>query len=181
MDFEIELRSDSGADYTHLRDLLAAANWREADEETGRVMLEAGNFKGKNLIELIDDFPCQDLQIIDELWFKYSNGRFGFSVQKKIYIDLLGGTKNHNREVWKKFGGRVGWRKRDNWFGLTCYWLAYKDITFELLDTTPTGHLPFLRKWGNAPVFEQDSDWGQWSRGQLFFPDIFYRIKACNL
>ncbi|CCQ59603.1 GUN4 domain-containing protein, partial [Crocosphaera watsonii] len=43
-----------------------------------------------------DNFPCEDLRIIDQLWVKYSNGQFGFSVQKQIYMDELGGTKMYN-------------------------------------------------------------------------------------
>jgi hypothetical protein len=40
---EVELLSDVGANYTHLRDLLAAGMWREADEETRRVTLKVAN------------------------------------------------------------------------------------------------------------------------------------------
>ncbi len=36
---EVELKSDAGMDYSKLRDLLKAGKWKEADEETLRVML----------------------------------------------------------------------------------------------------------------------------------------------
>ncbi|NJO66941.1 MAG: transcriptional regulator, partial [Leptolyngbyaceae cyanobacterium RM1_405_57] len=32
------------------------------------------------------NFPCEELLAIDRLWVNYSNGKFGFSVQKKIYL-----------------------------------------------------------------------------------------------
>ncbi len=35
---------------------------------------------------------CEDLRTIDQLWVKYSNGRFGFSVQKRIWHSI-GGNK----------------------------------------------------------------------------------------
>ncbi|MEG4987482.1 serine/threonine-protein kinase [Microcoleus sp. BR0-C5] len=84
-----------GMDYTNLQNLLAAKKWREADEETARVMLKvAGREKEGGLnTESIDNFPCEDLRTIDQLWVKYSNGRFGFSVQKRIYKSL-GGTRS---------------------------------------------------------------------------------------
>ena len=44
------------------------------------------------------NFPCQDLGTIDKLWVEYSDGKFGFSVQKKIYQDL-GGTKDYDKKV----------------------------------------------------------------------------------
>ena len=46
-------------------------------------------------VNSIDNFPCEDLRTIDQLWVKYSDGRFGFSVQKRIYQNL-GGTRGYN-------------------------------------------------------------------------------------
>ncbi|WP_371416787.1 GUN4 domain-containing protein [Dolichospermum sp. UHCC 0259] len=71
----------------------------------------------------------------DQLWVKYSDGKFGFSVQKRIYQGL-GGIREHNWEIWDKFEDKVGWRKRDKS-------LNYKDITFD--KKAPEGHLPFNR------------------------------------
>ena len=81
-----------GMDYINLRNLLASKKWPEADEETARVMLKvAGREKERYLdTESIEKFPCEDLGTIDQLWVKYSNGRFGFSVQKRIYQSLGG-------------------------------------------------------------------------------------------
>ncbi|MBD2013821.1 GUN4 domain-containing protein [Microcoleus sp. FACHB-53] len=86
------LHSEVGVDYTRLRDLLATRQWQEADKETYRVMLKAtGRYKTRDFInsyltiESIEQFPCQDLYIIDQLWILYSGGRFGFSVQKRLW------------------------------------------------------------------------------------------------
>ncbi|MFM6309566.1 MAG: GUN4 domain-containing protein, partial [Dolichospermum sp.] len=79
---------------------------------------------------------------IDQLWVKYSNGRFGFSVQKQIYQRYeriyrgYRGTREYDEEIWRKFGDKVGWRKRGDW-------LYCKDITFDI--KAPKGHLPV---WG---------------------------------
>jgi serine/threonine protein kinase len=102
-----------GMDYINLRNLLAAKKWKEADKETARVMLKvAGREKERYLdTESIEKFPCEDLGTIDQLWVKDSNGRFGFSVQKRIY-QSLGGTTEYDRKVREKFGDRVGWRKK---------------------------------------------------------------------
>ena len=58
--------------------------------------------------EDMDNFPCEDLRIIDQLWLKSSQGKFGFSVQKEIY-QSLGGTRDSYDEVFPKFSDRVGW------------------------------------------------------------------------
>jgi len=120
--------------YHQLEQLLKAGQWKEADEETAKKMCEvAGRTKEGYLgTEDIKNFPCEDLQTIDQLWVKYSNGRFGFSVQKRIY-QSLGGTRNYDKKVWEAFGDQVGWRVGGSW-------LYYSDLKFN--QTAPEGHLP---------------------------------------
>jgi len=127
-----DLSSERGIDYTRLRDLLKAQQWREADEETRKVMLKcAGREKEGWLdVEQIQNFPCVDLRTINALWVKYSNGRFGFSVQKQIWLEC-GGQVDYETEC--KLGERVGWRRQGEW-------LDYKDLTFNL--NAQEGHLP---------------------------------------
>src|SRR4028118_803729 len=81
-----------------------------------KVMLKvAGREKERWLnTESIEKFPCEDLRTIDQLWVKYSNGHFGFSVQKRIY-QSLGGTSKYNYKLLEAFGDRVGWRKNNAW------------------------------------------------------------------
>jgi hypothetical protein len=63
------------------------------------------------------NFPCEELRAIDMLWVRYSNGRFGFSVQKQIYVECGGKPDGEysGDEIWERFGDRVGWRKEDQW------------------------------------------------------------------
>ncbi|MGF1481315.1 MAG: GUN4 domain-containing protein [Cyanophyceae cyanobacterium] len=121
-------------DYNRLQDLLMAQNYPDADWETYRVVLEVADREREGWLRHtdIDDFPGPDLRAIDRLWVAYSGGRFGFSVQKRIYQNL-GGTREYNEEIWQAFGDRVGWRGRDNW-------LSYAQLTFNL--NAPEGHLP---------------------------------------
>ena len=113
---EISLVSAKGVDYTKLRDLLAAGNWKEADEETGRVILKVAGRESEGWLRYEDaeNFSCQDLGKIDKLWVIYSNGKFGFSVQKQI-LKSLGGTRIPDQQVWDLFGDQVGWRKEGKW------------------------------------------------------------------
>ena len=130
----INLISAKGVDYRQLELLLATGKWKEADEETGNKMLEVAErtIQGWLRVEDIDRFPCEDLRTIDQLWVKYSNGRFGFSVQKRIY-ESLGGTREFDRKIWDAFGDRVGWRVNNTW-------LDYTDLKFYT--QAPGGHLP---------------------------------------
>jgi hypothetical protein len=119
---EVPLVSAKGVDYRKLRDLLRAKKWKDADYETNRVMLKAaGGASGWLDFKQTKNFSCTDLGTIDKLWVKYSNGKYGFSVQKQIY-QSLGGTKDFYLEGldnWEqKFGDKVGWRKGGKWFNI---------------------------------------------------------------
>lgn len=89
--------------YETLANYLAAGAWEEADDETLAVMLKVTNRKGDGYLDKgsIEMFPCDDLRVIDRLWVYYSSGRFGFSVQKRIYEEV--------GKDWRKFFDRVGW------------------------------------------------------------------------
>ncbi|NEO56292.1 MAG: Clp protease [Okeania sp. SIO3B5] len=136
---EIELLSDKNVDYTKLRDFLKNREWTEADIETAHCMLKVAQQEEQGYLEVedIENFPSTDLRTIDQLWVKYSDGKFGFSVQKKIY-QSLGGTKEYNREVWEKFGEKVGWKKGDEW-------LSYSKLTWKQNSSShSTGYLPLV-------------------------------------
>jgi len=142
------LSSDRDLYYTRLRDLLKAGNWKDADDETSLVMLKGVGRKQGDWIrhEELLNFPCTDLRTIDSLWVKYSSGRFGFSVQKNIYLEV-GGKPDGKfyTEAFEKFIDRVGWRSGG---GL---WIkkelsSLMQVTFDTDASAPVGYLP-------SPVF----------------------------
>lgn len=130
-----DLNSEREIDYTPLRELLRASQWQEADSETTAIALKISGREAEGWLreEDIEKFPCADLLTIDQLWVKYSNRRFGFSVQKDIW-QSVGGMKNADYEVYYSFGERVKWRDRG---GL---WLCHSELTFDTW--APVGHLP---------------------------------------
>jgi hypothetical protein len=132
-----DLSSEQGVNYTRLRDLLAAGKWKEADEETLAVMLKASGREEEGWlnVESINKFPCTDLRTIDQLWVKYSNDRFGFSVQKRIW-ESVGGNPDADYETYCRFGEKVGWMKKGKRRSI--------DYPEEVIFNTsaPNGHLP---------------------------------------
>ena len=164
IDPDVPLKSERGVDYTKLRDLLATGKWQKADEETAKKMREAAGRTKDGWLnsEDIDQFPCEDLRTIDQLWVKYSNGRFGFSGQKRIY-ESLGGSREYDEKIWEAFGDRVGWRVNN-------IWLYYNDLKFYTL--APGGHLPVA--WFGGEVWL----WiVEWVNGGL----LFDRVETCRL
>lgn len=135
--------------YEYLRSLLAAKRWQEADQETKVSMFRACDLRLSGLSEIPSrgrltsariaiDFPCQDLQILDQLWMDYSGDRFGFSKQAEIW-QKLDATFWDKSEVWSQFGDRVGWRVNRL---IDRHWKRYDQLTFSL--EAPLGHLPHL-------------------------------------
>ena len=109
-DKEIELKSEKRIDYRRLQDLLKAGKWREADRETAYRMLEAVGRKKNDWIRAdeLRNFPCADLKTIDALWTFHSGGKFGFSVQKKIWEEC--GSPTDTGADWDQFCVKVGWQ-----------------------------------------------------------------------
>jgi len=123
--------------YTSLLEkLLEAGKWREADEETARVICQIMNREKEGWLTYNNwqDFPQYYLRIIDRLWLKYSNKKFGFSVQKQIWLKSGGKLdKKYDSATFRQLGDKVGWRKETRW-------LDHSNLTFNI--NAPTGHLP---------------------------------------
>ena len=144
-----QLVSAVGMNYERLRDLLAAENWKEADWETTVILLKVSGRSNEHWlrVEDIENFPSPDLCTIDQLWVQYSNGRFGFSVQKRIW-ESVGGKLGADWTISDKFGDRVGWRVNGDWLS------SQDDHTFSL--SASEGHLPQLTPpgiLGSGPLF----------------------------
>ncbi|NLQ07306.1 GUN4 domain-containing protein [Cylindrospermopsis raciborskii LB2897] len=147
--------------YAKLETLLKAQDFRAADEETDKVILAVAKREEEGYLrrEDAEKFPCKELRSIDQLWLKYSRGKFGISVQQQIY-QSLGGTKELNYDVWQSMGNRVGWRQGGRW-------LAYSDLNFS--QTAPSGQLP---RWG--------AGWWLVGRGALRLVFLLSRHAECN-
>ena len=130
--------------YHDLQKYLRNENWFEADKETIRLILAV---TAKEIEELtpedIQHFPCNDIMVIDRLWMKYSDGRFGFSPQLKTYLEKGGSfatTVEQNQQLIQAWGEDLGWRKDNRW-------LPCKELDFSL--NAPMGCHP--SRWWNSP------------------------------
>ncbi|MGL5508797.1 MAG: GUN4 domain-containing protein, partial [Microcoleaceae cyanobacterium] len=138
------LQSEAGVNYSQLANFLQAQAWRKADEETVKIMLQAVGKGSQDRLSMLDleTFPCEDLQMINQLWLKYSAGLFGWSVQNNIYDNItrkiteqMGDRRKYYKLIWQNFSDAVGWRV-DN------QWVYYNNLDFSL--NAPRGHLPVL-------------------------------------
>lgn len=126
----VPLNSERNIDYQPLQQLLAQQDYQGADVVTLQKMCELAGEAAKERKWLyfteIDGFPDTDLATLDRLWLVYSEGKFGFSVQRQIWLS----TGKDFTELWRK----IGWKIDNNW---TRY---PKEFTWNL--NAPKGHLP---------------------------------------
>lgn len=143
-------------DYSRLDNLLKSSRWEDANEETFDILLKlAGREKqGSLYVNDIQELSCQDLQVIDRLWVEYSDGKFGLSIQKQIWLNI-NGRKEPDTEDWCRFGYEVGWLKRKILRKTLLFFadLFSEDnpVWFEELNFSikaPKGHLPCLKSIG---------------------------------
>lgn len=148
--------------YEQLRELLEAGKFKEADAETTRIMLEISGEENHDNITPDDVmlFPCSAIRLLNQLWLKYSDERFGFSIQQQFYTEL-GGTddiSNIDLKVLQELGDRVGWR-RDN------QWLDYEELDFTL----------------SAPPGCHPSGWWRSAYGAKMAIYFIARLIRCNI
>lgn len=155
---------DTKVNYNGLAEYLADGNWRKANDETRDVLLQATGRKAIGWIpdDKIKTLSCWDLKTVDSLWKKYSEGKFGFSVQLPIYISTGNRPgKLVGDDAYNIFGDRLGWRKDGDWI------IFIEDLNYSL--DAPTGHLPNPRSEYSI------------TGGRLYYSSLAERMEQCNL
>jgi hypothetical protein len=131
-------------DYSQLEHLLLEEQWKAVDQKTAEIMLKLtknlanSEFSGFTY-DSLKTLPCSDLRRIDQLWVKYSNGRFGFSIQHRIWKEM-GGKPNYETAV--KLSQRVGWSAKDR---TLLAGLPLSEI-LQFNRKAPSGHLPVINR-----------------------------------
>lgn len=148
-----------------LQQHLSDQNFRQADEETRRLLIvlagESAQKRGYVYFSEVQFIPESGLKTIDELWRKYSDNKFGYSVQKKIW-------KKVNKD-FTKFFIRVEWMKKLESSEVEQY--NYRSFPTEFMwdmdENMVEGHLPLtnalrgtqlLNSILNHKAFEDDEN-----------------------
>lgn len=138
----VPLQSANGIDYSDLQSLLVEQQFEAADRLTLQKLCElagptACQRKWLYFTE-VNTFPVVDLQTIDTLWRVYSEGKFGFSVQRELWLSL-----NRN---WEKLWPKIEWKSGN-------IWTRYpNEFTWDM--SAPRGHLPLSNQLRGVRVME---------------------------
>ena len=137
----VELESEHNIDYTPLYKSLASNNFKYANKLTQEylnTLAQIDQEKKRQWLYFTDIFniPVTDIITIDKLWTIYSLGKFGFSVQRKIWL--------YSNKDWEKFWHKIGWKiNKKN--------LRYPD-EFTWTNNAPDGHLPLFNQLRGVQV-----------------------------
>jgi hypothetical protein len=114
--------SEIGANYNKLANLLAKQKLQAADQETSDKIFWLAKGKPNEYLpmEKIKKIPCKDLRTINNLWLAHSKGKYGFSIQRKLYKQIYEEVRHQSQikdvesEVYNRFARRVGWTMKDS-------------------------------------------------------------------
>ena len=147
------LNSEREIDYTPLQKLLAQQDFQAADKLTLEKMCELA---GEDAIKRkwlyfteVESFPVTDLQTINRLWLLHSEGKFGFSVQRELWLRL---GKN-----WESLWAQIAWKNGNKW-------TRYPNEFVWTLDA-PKGHLPLSNQLRGVRVIASLLSHPAWSAG----------------
>ncbi|MDY6785025.1 MAG: GUN4 N-terminal ARM-like repeat domain-containing protein [Cyanobacteriota bacterium] len=148
----VPLKSDRNIDYNPLARSLLDQDFFEADRLTLEKLCQlAGEAAVKRkwlYFSEVEKFPIADLQTIDQLWFVHSEGRFGFSVQREIWLA--------QRKDFSKLWSKIGWRTENHWtrYPQEFIWNA----------SAPRGHLPLSNQLRGVRVIASLLSHQAWER-----------------
>jgi len=148
----VPLKSECGIDYNSLQQLLAVQDFQAADRLTLQKMCELAGTTAVQRKWLyfteVENFPITDLHTINHLWLVHSEGKFGFSVQREVWLGL---SKN-----WENFWSKIGWKNGNTW---TRY---PNEFTWDL--SAPRGHLPLSNQLRGVRVIASLFSHPAWSK-----------------
>jgi hypothetical protein len=97
-------------DYVALRDFLKEEKWREAEDETRARLIEAAGpgAQKRNWVYFseVPAIPVKDLRTMDALWSAASGGKFGFGVQRELWLQ--------SSRRWERFFKVIDWVQGEN-------------------------------------------------------------------
>lgn len=152
----VALESEVGMDYTALKEHLKEKDFRKADDETRALLIKLA---GEGAVQRnwvyfseVKSISVKDLRTLDNLWKTASNGKFGYSVQKEIWIQ--------NSKRWGKFFKQIDWTQGEN----NNYRKWPMEFTYSM--DAVKGHLPLTNALRGTQLFEAIMEHPAFERAQ---------------
>lgn len=144
------LPSDMGIDYVPLATMLATGDFEAADQFTRDNLIKlAGPDAVKRSFVYwteVQKISSTDLATIERLWLQFSDGKFGYTVQKRVWDIEQGNFDNFIR--------RIGWTKVDNGNERKLKWFGKSEFNYDV-EKAVKGHLPLTNALRGTQLIAQ--------------------------
>lgn len=140
----VTLPAQSTVDYEPLRAALQAGEYEQADDITRALLIELAGEEAQQrgwvYFTEVQFIAEADLQALDQLWAASSGGKFGYAVQRELWLQ--------NRKQWGRFFQVINWVQGEN----NVYRKWPMEFTYDL--TAAKGHLPLTNALRGTRLFE---------------------------
>lgn len=120
-----------------LEALLEKGKWKEADQETTKIIHSIVNQQARGRPGRITDLPDAAFDVINSHWERCSGGRYSFRIQFQIWQEVAqDDLKQFTNDDFREFRYRVGWSVDERE-------LDYQQFIFS--SEGPEGHLPSMK------------------------------------
>lgn len=144
------LPSLRGVDYVPLATMLATGDFKAADQFTrdNLIKISGAADKGRSFVYFteVQNIPSVDLATMERLWLDFSNGQFGYSVQKRAW-DLENGH-------FDNFIRRIGWTTTEDGRERKLKWFGANEFIYDV-SKAPKGHLPLTSALRGTQLMKQ--------------------------
>ena len=153
------LPSEKGIDYVPLATLLATGDFQAADQFTrdNLIKLAGTEAEKRNFVYWteVSKIPVTDLATMERLWLGFSDGKFGYSVQKRVW-DIENGN-------FDNFIRRIGWTTIDNGNERKLKWFGKSEFIYDA-DKAVKGHLPLTSALRGTQLVKQLMEHPVWTK-----------------
>lgn len=155
------LLSARNIDYVPLANMLMIRDYLAADQFTRDVLIKlcGAEEEGRNFVYWteVQKIPETDMKTIEKLWLTFSNGKFGYSTQSRLYTALNGNFDNFIRRIgWTMVDPVSGNERKLKWFGAN-------EFKYDL-DTAPIGHLPLTSALRGTQLLKMLMTYPLWTK-----------------
>ncbi len=144
------LPSAVGIDYVPLATMLATKDFLGADQFTrdNLIRISGAEAAGRNFVYWteVKKIPKRDLITMEKLWLEFSQGNFGYSVQRRLWDSEKGNFDNFIR--------KIGWTITDNGTERKRKWFGNNEFIYDL-EKAPKGHLPLTNALRGTQLIRQ--------------------------
>lgn len=162
-----ELKSETDYDFSDLAEKLAASEFEAADQITRDALIHIAGKAARDrkyvYFTEVKHIPKTDLRTLEKLWNKYSDGKFGYSVQRRIWktTAVKGDFEKFCKKIdWNTIGDDGETERKRRWFGTSEFVYNLDAVRGHLPLTSALRGTSLIKEIFSHPLWEEE-EWNQ--------------------